>query len=41
MNGSVVILSAILVIWLGVLAYLAGLSRKLDRLKRKVPNHES
>ena len=41
MSGSVVILSAVLVIWFGILAYLVGLSRKMDRLKRKVPGNES
>ena len=41
MSGSMVILSAVLVIWLGILAYLVVLSRKMNRLKRKVPDNES
>lgn len=41
MSGSVVILSAVLVIWLGILLYLVWLSRKVDRIKRKVHTDES
>lgn len=40
MNGSLVIVSAILLIWFGVLIYLISLDRKVARLSRKVGRDE-
>jgi CcmD family protein len=40
MNGTTVILTAVLVIWLGVLVYLAALERKVNRLERKAKRNE-
>jgi CcmD family protein len=40
MNGSTVILAAILIIWAGVLAYLVALERKVSRLERKAKRNE-
>ena len=40
MSGSGFVLSAILVIWLGVFFYLVSVERKLNRLNRKVNFHE-
>ena len=40
MNGTAVVLGAILVIWLGVFFYLVSVERKLNRLNRKVNSHE-
>ena len=41
MDGSTVVLVAILVIWLGILAYLVTLDRKVGRLERKVKKDEA
>lgn len=40
MSGSGFVLSAILVIWLGVFFYLVSVERKLNRLNRKVDSNE-
>ena len=40
MNGTGFVLSAILIIWLGVFFYLVSVERKLNRLNRKVNSHE-
>lgn len=40
MSGSGFVLTAILVIWLGVFFYLVSVERKLNRLNRKVNSHE-
>jgi CcmD family protein len=40
MNGTTVILAAVLVIWAGVLAYLIALERKVNRLERKAKRDE-
>ena len=40
MSGSGFVLSAILVIWLGVFFYLVSVERKLNRLNRKVNSNE-
>lgn len=40
MSGTGFVLSAILVIWLGVFFYLVSVERKLNRLNRKVNSHE-
>jgi len=40
MNGTVIVLAAVLVIWAGVFLYLLSLDRKLSRLSRKVERNE-
>jgi CcmD family protein len=40
MSGTGYVLSAILVIWLGVFFYLVSVERKLNRLSRKVHSDE-
>jgi CcmD family protein len=41
MDGSTVVLVAVLVVWLGILAYLITLDRKVGRLERKVKKDEA
>lgn len=40
MTGTAYVLTAILVIWLGIFVYLISIERKLNRLARKADHNE-
>jgi CcmD family protein len=40
MSGTMYVLTAILVIWVGIFLYLLSLDRKVKKLEREVATHE-
>lgn len=40
MSGTMYVLTAVLVIWVGIFIYLMALDRKVKRMEREVETHE-